>query len=172
MNGEWGGPGGNWKNLTPLTATANANHKTIEQYMKSYLKSSLSFEREKKPPNWYALLYAVQCSKDSFATKPAKNVLYSYAPKFIRVTWRAVEIEKPKGVPIETAQSDPASKGVQSATDIPFQITRPRNLPANGLPANQPEDQVLGNLGEIKPYGSLFQTRCNAFDGEIDIHQS
>jgi len=48
INGRWGGTGAEWYNLTPLTATANANHKTVEGFIDEFIRKSLCYEEAEK----------------------------------------------------------------------------------------------------------------------------
>jgi hypothetical protein len=98
VNGEWSGPG-QWSNMTPLTPSDNVNHKTVEQYMRNFCQASLTYDATGPyKPAWYGVAYLVQCSTDPWAAVPSNTDLYSYAPAFIKVSWRAVRIPKPNNI--------------------------------------------------------------------------
>lgn len=99
INGEWGGSGGNWNNLTPLTAQANANHRTVENRLRVYLQNFRAFNEmgSGHQTYWYALQYWVQVATAPWSAAPAVGDLYSYCPNMIKVTWRVVTIAKPMG---------------------------------------------------------------------------
>lgn len=172
VNGRWGGPGNNWANLTPLTTIANPNHASVEAYMDRYLVSSLNYENAGYRNEWYGIYYAVQCSANPFAAVPANNDLYSYAPEFIKITWRAVSIPKPVNVPVATAAANPLMGGPLVAVPaLPFNLPFPPAIagwPVAVLPpGNIPGGAVLGGLPAGFP---AWQN--NGFDGQIEIHQS
>lgn len=95
INGEWGGPGDTWSNLTQLTSVGNSNHSTLENQIKGYLTAFELFDRNQNPNYWYAVKYWVQVSTDPWAAVPARADLYSYAPNMIKVTWVVVQVAKP-----------------------------------------------------------------------------
>ncbi len=171
VNDRWGGTGSDWRNLTPLTKTANANHATIEDYMDRYLTNSLSYENADHRNSWYGIYYAVQCSVNPFAAVPAANNLYSYAPEFIKVSWRAVSVRKPVNVSVKTAAENPLLAGAPAAVPVlPFPAPAPPRIPGWPVavlpPGNAPGGAVLGGL----PRGFPAQ-QLNGFDGTIEIHQ-
>ncbi|NEO81642.1 hypothetical protein [Moorena sp. SIO4G3] len=172
INGRWGGGGNTWQNLTPLTKIANPNHGNIESYMDRYLINSLNYENSGYRNCWYGIYYAVQCSTSPFAAVPANNNLYSYAPEFIKITWRAVSVVKPVDVSVATARANPLSAGNPTAVPVlPFQAPMPPKI--TGWPvATLPVGNVAGGhvLGAL-PVGFPAQQN-NGFDGEIEIHQS
>jgi hypothetical protein len=173
INGRWGGTGNTWANLTPLTSIANPNHATIESYMDRYLTSSLNYENTTPYKSaWYGIYYAVQCSANPFAAAPANNDLYSYAPEFIRITWRAISIQKPVNQPVVTVHANPLVVGTPAAVHVlPFPA--PTTPTINGWPVavlppgNVPGGAVLEELPARFP-----AQQANGFDGQIEIHQS
>lgn len=172
INGRWGGSGSTWQNLTPLTSIANPNHATIEAYMDRYLTNSLNYENAAHRNAWYGIYYVVQCSANPFAAVPANQCLYSYAPEFIKITWRAVSVQKPVNQSVATVKANPLMAGNPVAVPaLPFpNPTTPTiaGWPVAVLPAgNSPGGTTLGAL----PVG--FPARQNnGFDGEIEIHQN
>lgn len=98
INGRWGGTGSNWRNLVMLTNHANKTHRdVVESFIDAYLKVSRFHEQNNKQDPIYGIYYLVRCSEDSFAGKVNNftDNIYSYAPHFIEVSWRAIEIQKP-----------------------------------------------------------------------------
>lgn len=175
INGRWGGSGNTWRNLTPLTQQANQFHSPIEQHMDNYLTNSLRYEDAAHRNHWYGIWYKVQCSvapfSQSLAQIPARNNLYSYAPAFIKITWRAVSIQKPVGQNSLTVRANPLMAGQPlGVPNLPFQFALPP------LPVVQPPGNIRG--GNIYPAPAIagvtvgFPVEANnGFDGEIEIHQ-
>lgn len=181
INGRWGGSGGNWNNLTPLTSQANSNHKTVEAYMDSFISASYGYEVNNNVngyglgrDDWYGVYYCVRCSQSPFADPmtDAQNNLYSYAPAFIKVSWRAVRIAKPVGQQVNNVIYGMNILNFQAVAVFPAGFivpNRPQVLNGvNVLPAgNVAGGNLLGNL----PVG-FPNAQANNFDGDIEIHQS
>lgn len=176
INGRWGGPGNTWQNLTPLTATGNANHATVEGYIDAYLAACRQFETsgQGQQPVWYGVYYCVQASQDpwSDANTTADTNLYSYAPAFIKISWRAVTITKPVNVSPQAAAANIDNYPMAGVVNFPQGFQLPQ-LPAvmNGaatLPAagNVAGGAVLGALPANFPVAQV-----NGFDGWIEVHQ-
>lgn len=171
INGAWGGSGKDWRNLTPLTHTANMNHKTIEGHLNNFLAASYSYETGNNVrPAWYGIEYLVECSVAPFA---ANNVdvstnLYAYAPEFIRVTWRAIQINKPTNRTPNQIPTFLANCNFASVPQIPFQFPNiSGNLRNNGALPN-------GNFhggNSINSGKNLVNQENNGFDGCCDIFQ-
>lgn len=198
INGEWGGSGANWDNLTPLTSTANSNHKTIENRMRVLLSSFEAFERSGHQPYWYCIRYWVQVSNTPFAAAPAPAInLYSYAPNSIKITWRIYRLTKPVlGAGTTAGAADaaatgaiaaPAAAGMAQATNA--QIAADLNgMPAGAPPACLPNspantaDMAATALavagGAAPPYYNIpagwppIPAISNGQDGQCVIYQS
>jgi len=173
INGRWGGTGAEWYNLTPLTATANANHKTVEGFIDEFIRKSLCYEEAEKREYWYGVYYCVQCSFHPFsdhATSGPTN-LYSYAPAFIKISWRAVSIHKPVNKKVEDVRANLANLSVNPVR------TFPRGFPLPDRPAIMANPVVpVGNVANGAVLGALpvnfpAAEPGNHFDGEIEIHQ-
>lgn len=168
VNGEWGGPGNAWQNLTPLTPTANHNHATIENYMRAFCQASLNYDTSTNAykPDWYAIAYLVQCSVNPWAASPTSVDLYSYAPEFIKVSWRAVRIPKPDNVPPSSIAAYLNTQAPLPAPALPFlPPPRPTAISGRCVPAgNAPGGSVYAGVG-------LPPAQTNGFDGEVEIHQ-
>jgi len=172
INGAWGGSGASWRNLTPLTKTANSNHETIERKMNRFLTRSLNFDKYARPvePYWYGIQYLVECSQAPFAANNVNNPdnLYAYAPEFIRVTWRAVQILKPTNRQPNQIDAYLQNCNVHPVANIPFNFPNfPGNLRNNG--ALPPGNNYGGNV-----YNSgiqMVQAQNNGFDGSCEINQ-
>lgn len=173
VNGEWGGSGTSWNNLAPFTSQANANHKTVEGFIKTFLTKSRSYDQftTPVPASWYGVEYLVECSLDPFA-HTSMNVstnLYAYAPAFVKVRWRAVEIAKPTNVATHLipGQLPSLPRSPVSKTNLPFTVTPPKAL--NGATC-LPSGNTTG--GPVHASGiTLVTAQQNGFDGEIEIHQ-
>ncbi|MEO7328352.1 MAG: hypothetical protein ABI193_07225 [Minicystis sp.] len=173
VNGEWSGPGNTWNNLTPLTPTANGNHKTVEQYMRAFCLASLAYDVGPGgyKANWYAIAYLVQCAVNPWSVAPANADLYSYAPEFIKVSWRAVTVAKPNLQPanIPGYLNGPLVFGGVLA--LPFvPPVRPLAIAGAVVP-------VVGNAAGGAVYGAPVGVvypgaQANGFDGDIEVHQN
>ncbi len=172
INGEWGGTGTEWKNLVPLTSVANSNHTTIEDHIRDFLDRSLRYEHENRPPDWYCVLYLVERSQDPFSTVDTADDLYSYAPAFIKVSWRAVTYPKPTN--IQRANTRPElvheyfrNHQYTQVTQFPFTLSAPIGHPT--LPINNTPGTSLVH----SPTQFAFPAaQSNGFDEEIEIHQT
>lgn len=174
VNGEWNGVGDDWRNLVPLTVVANNNHATIEQFMRNFAHLSLAHDDADYRNYWYGILYLVQCAQFPWAANPANNELYSYTPAFIKVSWRAVAVQKPN---LQAANVRGYLNGnnivMNPVLNLPF---NPPQLP-NALPALA--GQCLPALNNIAG-GAVFAggppnfpvQQMNGFDGDVEIHQN
>jgi hypothetical protein len=123
----------------------------------------------------YGIAYLVECSIAPWAAVPTNANLYSYAPSFIKVSWRTVEIPKPNIHP----------NGIQAHLDNNingFPIAMPPALPLS--PPQRPNAITgacvpAGNNsgGPVFQYGghngvAYPAIQANGFDGEIEIHQN
>jgi len=174
INGRWGGPGNTWQNLVPLTATANANHATVEGYMDAFLAACYAYETSGQRDAWYGLYYCVQSSVNPFsdATTTNNQNLYSYAPEFIRILWRAVRILKPVNVSTATAAANIGTYPMNAVAAFPPGFAVPAlpyvmNGNATLPPGNAAGGAVLGAIPAGFP-----GLQANGFDGGIEIHQS
>jgi hypothetical protein len=174
INGEWGGSGSNWNNLTPLTATANVNHKTVEQFIKNYLIASYAHDCSASSgtviPDWYGVQYMVECSTDPWAdnTNDVPTQLYAYAPAFIRVSWRAVRIAKPTTVPPSSIPAVIRTLPQNPVQPLPFPVIRPAVM--IGVQCLPSGTNVPGGTVYVCPH-MLVALQANNFDGQIEIHQ-
>jgi len=167
VNGEWSGPGNIWNNLTPLTPTANHNHATVEGYMRSFCQASLVYDTTGPyKPDWYGIAYLVECSTNPWAANPANNDLYSYAPEFIKVSWRAVRIPKPN-LQANGIANYLAGAVFAAVPVLPF--AAPARPPAIAG-ATVPVGNIAG--GNLYNYPVVYPAQANGFDGEIEIHQN
>lgn len=175
VNGEWGGPGHDWRNLTPLTSKANTNHKTVEAYMKDFCAASLSYD-ENGPykADWIGIAYMVQCSQDCYASVPRNADLYSYAPAFIKVSWRAVAIAKPNfrrapgNVRGDVVRHLDGAAVLQNINNpFPFAVpARPRAIAGAAVPGGNAAGGAVFNAMPGFPAAV-----ANGFDGDIEVHQ-
>ncbi|MBN4055451.1 hypothetical protein JYU12_01765 [bacterium AH-315-K03] len=161
INGRWGGPGNSWQNLTPLTATANSNHAAIEALMDNYMWMSSRYDSANPyKDHWFGVDYSVVCSQEPFAdqTNYTQNNLYSYAPAAIRVSWRAIAIEKPLHSAVPTGSilnylHTNAGLVINPVQQLPFSI-------------NQTIPSAVGNY----QFGGVLQSiQNNGFDGDAII---
>ncbi|MGO1001146.1 hypothetical protein [Lysobacter sp. CA196] len=173
INGRWGGAGNTWQNLVPLISPAYANRATVEGYMDAFLAASYRFEMGGQSNVWYGIYYCVQSSAKPFSNATATNNqnLYSYAPEFVRIVWRAVRITKPVNVSSASVAADLSTYPMSAVPSFPPGFLRPE-LPAamNGARA-LPQGKVAGGavLGALP--GNVPAAQANGFDGEIEIHQ-
>jgi len=174
INGRWGGPGNTWQNLVPLTTGANANHATVEAYMDAFLAASYAYETGGQRDAWYGLYYCVQSSVNPFsdATMTNNQNLYSYAPEFIRILWRAVRILKPVNVSTATAAANIGTYPMNAVAAFPAGFVVPplpnaMNGTATLPPGNAAGGAVLGAVPANFP-----AAQGNGFDGGIEVHQN
>lgn len=171
VNSEWHGPGDDWRNLTPLTSAANSNHKTVEGYMRNFCHASRLYDESNGyKDSWYGIAYLVQCSLDPFAAQPAMTELYSYAPAFIKVSWRAIEIPKPN-MQAQSIQAylDNNNVGLTPVQQLPFTPPdRPQPIDGPCIPdTNAPGSGAVYNFPFQYP-----AAEDNGFDGDIEVHQA
>lgn len=174
VNGRWGGPGGSWNNLVPLTGVANSNHATVESYIDAYLAASHQYEHSGQRDAWYGVYYCVQASASPFSHPATTNNqnLYSYAPEFIRIRWRAVRIAKPVNVSPQVAAANIGNYPRLAVPAFPPGFVRPALPPVmNGRQA-LPAGNVAGGAVLGAPPATFPGAQGNGFDGEIEIHQS
>lgn len=171
INGRWGGVGNNWLNLTPLTVAANANHAYIESVIDNFLSACLTYEDANYRTHWYGVYYSVQCSLEPLALHPTPLDLYSYAPAFIKVSWRAISIQKPEATAAHQITPGDVNQtlltgAINTVPHLPFAFQAPaipQVLPAGNIPGGV----VRGGL----PPGFPAQQH-NGFDNQIEIHQT
>jgi hypothetical protein len=171
INSRWHGPGNNWANLTPLTSIANSNHQSVEAYIDRYLEGSRLYEQAANRNHWYGVFYAVQCSTTPFADVPALNKLYSYAPEFIKISWRAICVPKLVNLALPVVMLNPLlAGGLSSVPALPFPFPVPPAIPGWPL-AVLPASNIAG--GAVAGAGAFVipPIQANGFDGEIEIHQ-
>lgn len=186
INGEWNGSGALWNNLTPLTAQANANHRTVEMRMRVFLQNFRAFDGMGNGHSayWYALHYWVQVSTAPWAAPPAAvGNLYAYCPNMIKVTWRIVRINKPVGAPGTTAMAalaaagaaiDVAAKVGATPANIAFDLP---NIPLHGVPAaltnNIANAAAVGGGVFALPAGApAIPAAASPYDGTVEIFQN
>ncbi len=174
INGAWGGSGASWQNLTPLTHTANMNHKTIESKMNEYLTQSYAYEKAHKGVAlyWYGIEYLVECSTAPFADNQ-RNVstnLYAYAPEFIRVTWRAIRIQKRTDLLPNQIPNFLANCNFNYVNNLPFTIPNFSGAIRNNGILPQGTPSAYGG-GIINSGYNLGHARNNNFDGSCDVFQ-
>ncbi|QQP94134.1 hypothetical protein [Lysobacter enzymogenes] len=175
INGRWGGPGNNWQNLVPLTGVGNANHATVEGYIDAFINACYQYETGGQRQSWYGVYYSVQSSVSPFSAPNMTNAqnLYSYAPEFILVTWRAVSIVKPVNVMPANAAANINNYAFNAVPAFPQGFVVPQ-LPAvmNGTQVLPAAGNVAGGavLGGLPP--GFPAAQANGFDGSIEIHQS
>jgi hypothetical protein len=104
---------------------------------------------------------------------PNNADLYSYAPAFIKVSWRAVQIPKPNlpAAGIQAHLNNVAGFPTVAAFPLGFNVP-PRPLAIAG--ACVPLANVA--TGNVYPYpghnGVAYPAaQANGFDGEIEVHQ-
>lgn len=174
INGRWGGSGANWNNLTPLTSTANSNHSTVEGYIDNYLTNSLSYDNAAYRTHWYGVCYLVQCSVAPFShpTTTGNAQLYSYAPAFIRVSWRAISIAKPINTAVHAVTAWLPGAPIAPVGMFPGAFNVPvRPTVMNGVAALPLGNVAGGAVLGVAP-GWFPAAQVNGFDGDIEIHQT
>jgi hypothetical protein len=188
INGEWGGPGNDWANLVPLSAQANANHSTVEGFLRTYLTYFRTFDQSNggHTTYWYCVLYWVQASTACWSAGGTVGDLYSYCPNFIKVTWRVMRLVKPVGAPgtsAATAISDvpnylanPPMGALTQATDAQIMADCP-GMPQNTVPialTNNP-DNVAEAGDPVQPLpvnAPAIPGPASAYDGHTSIFQN
>lgn len=173
INGRWGGPGNTWQNLVPLTGVANPNHATVEGYIDAYLLASYQYEMAAHRADWYGVYYCVQASASPLSHPALTNNanLYSYAPEFIRILWRAVSIAKPVNVMPAAAALNMGNYAVNPVAAFPPGFAVPAlPMAMNGVQALPPGNVAGGAVLGALP-GNFPAAQANGFDGGIEIHQ-
>lgn len=174
LNGRWGGAGNSWQNLVPLTALAHSNKASVEAYMDAFLAASYHYEIGGQRDAWYCLYCCVQSSANPFSDAATTNTqnLYSYAPQFIRILWRAVRILKPVNVSTATAAANLGTYPMSAVAAFPAGFVVPSLPSAMNGKAALPPGKVAGGavLGALP--GNVPPAQANGFDGEIEIHQA
>ena len=138
--------------------------------MKDFCYASLRYDDQQPyKTDWYGILYVVQRSQTPWADAPAaQNNLYSYAPEFIKVSWRAISITKPN-LQTNQIQNFLNTATFNSVPHIPFKFP-PRPKAINGACVPSPNNNPGGAV-----YPSTIPipiAENNGFDGEIEVHQS
>ncbi|BAP57984.1 hypothetical protein THII_3687 [Thioploca ingrica] len=103
----------------------------------------------------------VKCSRASFSGLDEDDNLHSYAPAFIKVSWRAVKIQKPTHCDPNVAKLRLRNSLKHVVNEFPkgFNVpARPQGVVTNGLMYT----------GTIAGFPALLG---NGFDGDIEIHQ-
>ena len=166
INGEWGGRGDNWDNLTPLTSQANSWHTGVENAMRSFLAASYSYDiNGAYKNNWYGIHYRVVRSVYPFADPANQANLYSYAPSHINVCWRAIQLPKIHNNSLAQIVANAVANYVQAAILPPaFPNFNVYNAP-----------QALQNHQSVDPLVAAAQpwaANANGFDDSIQIHNA
>ena len=191
LNGEWNGVGENWKNLTPLTSQANANHATVETHVRDWLNKFRQFDEGAHGHRtfWYGIQYWVQVSTAPFAAADVDDGenLYGYCPNMIKVTWRIVRFNKPVGAAGTTANSHVTATEsylrAQSATavgataaQIEASITSGRpTKPSEVLPnsgANRDSAAADSAVHAVPPGAPAIPVPTSSYDGSVQVYQS
>ncbi|MBY8604372.1 hypothetical protein [Burkholderia arboris] len=181
INQGWGGDTV-WRNLTPLTKLANANHETVESFIGRFLDASFGWDERgsvEAARYWYGVLYWVQCAAQPLSAAPKPTDLYAYAPNFIKLRWRAVRLQKPDSRGTEALVRQQAAQAVANGTleylqnrrDIPFDFGTSPVAGKSTLPTGseyRPGGALQGTTAG-PPYFQVAPSR-NDFDGDIEIH--
>lgn len=132
LNAEFGGSGILNDNLTPLTAAANAAHKTFEQHIKRMLVKCHQIDgSDKQAPHWYGVWYRVDVDSNSYATAPAPADMHSYAYSHISIRYRFVKLPKfPPNVAAHLGNPPPNTCNTVAVNDPHYQALRSVTLPA------------------------------------------
>lgn len=165
INGEWGGPGSQWDNLTILTAQANRWHTGIENHIRYFLQACRNFDlTNPMPAFWVGVEYQVIRSADSFAIPPANpNDLYTYVPSHILVRWRAVTLPKIPGAIHIVINHAVTNRAALAVLPPGFGYFPPYNVPGALAP-----HQNTGNYIAGAP--ALHVPNANTFDQDVEIH--
>ena len=95
LNADLGGDGNSSANLTPLTAAANNAHRIFEGHIKRMLLLCNQLDRaDSHAASWYGVFYDVRVSGTPYAAAPAVGDMHSYAPSYIRLSYRFVTLPK------------------------------------------------------------------------------
>jgi hypothetical protein len=166
INGEWGGPGNNWQNLTPLTTQANAWHTGVENSMRSFLNAAYQFDMAAPYKNaWVGIHYRVVRSVDSFADPMNPTNLYSYAPSHIAVCWRAVRLPKIDHNNLgHIVTNAVANRAALAALPANFPFFNAYNAP----PALAGHQNGAALVAALAPWAA----NANGFDASIEIHNA
>lgn len=165
INGEWGGSGSQWNNLTILSSQANSWHTGIENHIRNFLNACRNFDLHNPMPNyWVGVEYQVVRSTDTYAIPPANmNDLYTYVPSHIVVKWRAVGLPKIAGAIHIVIANAVANRVALAVLPVNFGGFPPYNVPG-ALAAHQ----HTGNYMAGAP--ALHAPNANNFDQDVEIH--
>ncbi|MFJ7792866.1 hypothetical protein [Pseudomonas sp. NPDC096950] len=165
INGEWGGSGSQWNNLTILSSQANSWHTGIENHIRNFLNACRNFDLHNPMPNyWVGVEYQVVRSTDTYAIPPANmNDLYTYVPSHIVVRWRAVSLPKIAGAIHIVIANAVANRVALAALPVNFGGFPPYNVPG-ALAAHQ----HTGNYMAGAP--AMHAPNANNFDQDVEIH--
>ncbi|MGI0508662.1 hypothetical protein ABY44_37150 [Burkholderia sp. ZZQ-2] len=170
------GMGGNtdWKNLAPFTKIGNSNHETVETFIRNFLTASLSWDNGRSDDSstrWIGVYYCAQCAVEPLSHQIAQTDLYSYAPNFIKLTWRAVSLDKPKSTLSQEDVRKKAKEQVTSGTLSPVAVLpfRIQNSPVK-TPTLPPGYTAGGRVQGTLPPFLARPAQPNGFDGEVEIH--
>lgn len=165
INGEWGGPGNQWDNLTILTSQANSWHTGIENHIRSFLNACLNYDQSNPMPNfWVGVEYQVVRSIDSFAIPPAHpNDLYTYVPSHMVVRWRAVSLPKIAGAIHVVIANAVANRAPLAVLPPGFGGFNAYNVPGGLVGHQNTGNYIAGAPGLLGP-------NANTFDQDVEIH--
>lgn len=165
INGEWGGPGNNWQNLTILTAQANRWHTGIENHIRNFLYAARNFDLQNPMPNyWIGVEYQVVRSLDTFSVPPSNaNDLYTFVPSHMVVRWRAVALPKIAGAIHIVIANAVANRAALAILPPGF-----GGFPAYNVPAVLIAHQNTGNYIAGAP--ALYGPNANTFDRDVEVH--
>ncbi|WP_109511621.1 hypothetical protein [Pseudomonas ovata] len=165
INGEWGGPGNDWRNLTILSAQANRWHTGIENHIRYFLGACRNYDLNNPMPNhWIGVEYQVVRSIDTFAIPPSHaNDLYTFVPSHMVVRWRAITLPKIAGAIHVVIAHAVANRAALPVLPINFGLFAPYNVP--GALAGH---QGAGNYIAGAPL--LHGPNANNFDQDVEIH--
>lgn len=166
INGEWGGPGNTWLNLTPLTSQANSWHTGVENAMRNFLIASYAYDvNGNYKNNWYGIHYRVVRSVYSFADPMNRANLYSYAPSHINVCWRAVILPKIHHNSLAHIVNNAVANYVQ-APALPGTFPHFNAYQAPQALQNHQSGDPL--VAAAEPWAA----NANGFDDSIEIHNA
>ena len=167
INGEWGGPGNNWRNLTPLTSQANSWHTGVENAMRNFMNAAYSYDTNGNyKNNWYGIHYRVVRSINPFADPANAANLYSYAPSHLFVSWRAIVLPKIHHNSLAHIVNHAVNNYLQ-AVNLPMAFPH-----FNAYAAPQPLQNLQTGGDPLVAAGAPWAANPNGFDGEIEIHNA
>ncbi len=173
--GQWNCSGKLWNNIIPVTETAFNNHETVEEYINEYLEACYQFELDEYREIWYGLFYGVVCSEEPFSEKSetSDTNLYSYAPKFFKISWRAITITKPITITAEDARQAMETYTINPVEKFPKGLELPEkpgimhSTTCISESGNPPGGALIAELPSNFP-----EAQDNGFDGDVEVHQA